>query len=245
MPKYKLTLEYDGTDFAGFQTQIKTRTVQDVLQKALKTVYKKSIKVVGASRTDSGVHAEGQVVHFESAQKIAPSNLLKAINSNLPEDVAVRQVEEVPDDFHARYGAKKKLYEYRVNPSSLREPLKRRRTYFYRYPVDVNKLTSAAKCLVGTHDFKSFQAKSSQKQEMSTVRTLYKVTIKQGDGLTFIFEENGFLYNMVRNLVGSLLEVGQNKISLADFKKNFEGCDRKLTGPTAPAHALTLKKITY
>ena len=245
MPKYKLTLEYDGTDFAGFQTQVKTRTVQDVLEKALKTVYKKPIKVVGASRTDSGVHAEGQVVHFESEKQINTSNLLKAINSNLPEDAAVRQVEEVADDFHARFGAKKKLYQYNVALSSLKEPLKRRRTYFYRYPVDVNKLTTAAEYLVGTHDFKSFQAKSSQKQEMSTVRTLYKVAIKQGDELTFIFEGNGFLYNMVRNLVGSLLEVGQNKVNLEDFKKNFKACDRKLMGPTAPPHALTLKKITY
>jgi len=151
----------------------------------------------------------------------------------------------VGDDFHARYGAKKKLYQYDVCLSSLRQPLKRRHTYFYRYPVDVKKLIKAAKCLVGTHDFKSFQAKSSQKQEMSTVRTLYKVAIKQSDELTFIFEGNGFLYNMVRNLVGSLLEVGGNKINLSDFKKNFKACNRKLMGPTAPAHALTLKKITY
>ena len=246
LPKYKLTLEYDGTDFAGFQIQNNARTVQGVLEKALKTVYKSQTKITGASRTDSGVHAEGQVAHFSSEKKIDPSSLLKAINSNLPEDAAVREVEVVPEEFHARFHAKKKRYEYVICLSNLRSPLARRRTYFYYYPVDTQKLIQAAKCLVGTHDFKSFQAKSSEKEEMSAVRTLSKLDIRcEGDKIHFAFEGNGFLYNMVRNIVGSLLEVGRKKMSGADFKKKFKACNRKLMGPTAPAYALTLKKIIY
>ncbi len=245
MQRYKLILEYDGTDFGGFQTQKNTRTVQDELETALQKIYKKKIKVIGASRTDSGVHAEGQTAHFETCQIIPLANLIQAINSNLPDDAAIKKIEKVSKVFHARFSAKKKTYIYNVKLSKIPAPLKRKRIYSYFYPINIAKTKQAAKLLVGKHDFKSFQAKSSEK-EMSTVRKLLKLSIaKKGDDLTFIFEGNGFLYNMVRNIVGTLLEVGRGKMTLAEFKKAFKAKNRNLMGPTAPPQALTLKKIAY
>ena len=242
---YKLTIEYDGTDFGGFQSQKNARTVQDVLEEALHRIYKTKIKVAGASRTDSGVHAEGQTVHFKTEKAIPFQNLLKAINSNLPEDVAIKKIEKVPSSFHARFSAKKKTYLYDIRLSSIPEPLHRRRVYSFFYPVDISKIKKAARLLVGRHDFKSFQAKSSEK-EMSTVRTITQLkVVSEGDRLLFLVEGTGFLYNMVRNIVGSLLDVGRGKMTVEEFKKAFAAKDRKQMGPTAPARGLTLQKVTY
>lgn len=245
MQRYKLTLEYDGTDFGGFQSQKNARAVQDVLEEAIQKIYQKKIRVTGSSRTDSGVHAEAQAVHYETEKIIPAANLIRALNSNLPDDVAVTRVEKVSQDFHARFSAKKKSYLYQAVLSQIPSPLLRRRVYFYFTPVNVRKIKQAARLLVGTHDFKSFQARSSEK-EMSTVRTLTKAQVTQkGENLDFVFEGNGFLYNMVRNIVGTLLEVGRGRMSLEEFKRAFNARDRRLMGPTAPPQGLTLKKITY
>jgi len=245
MQTYKLILEYDGTDFGGFQSQKNARTVQDVLESALERIFKKNVKVAGSSRTDSGVHAEGQVAHFKTDQIIPDRNLLRAINAYLPKDVAVKKIEKVPAQFHARYSAKKKTYLYEVRLSQLPAPLERRRTYSFFYPVDIARVKEAARLLVGCHDFRSFQAKSGEK-EMSTVRRITKLQItRKGETLSFLVEGDGFLYNMVRNIVGSLLEVGRGRMSLDEFKRAFRGRDRKLMGPTAPPQGLTLKKIIY
>jgi tRNA pseudouridine38-40 synthase len=245
MQTYKLTLEYDGTDFGGFQSQKNARTVQDVLEEALEKIFKRKIKVIGASRTDSGVHAEAQTAHFKAEDRIPLRNLQLALNSNLPEDVVVTKIEKVPANFHARYSAKGKLYCYTVKLSSTPSPLERRRVYTFFYPADLSLIKKAARLLVGRHDFKSFQAKASEK-EMSTVRQIKRLQIqRKGEYLIFDVEGNGFLYNMVRNIVGSLLEVGRGHMSLAEFKKAFQARDRRLMGPTAPAHGLTLKQVHY
>jgi len=245
MQTYKITLEYDGTDFGGFQIQNNARTVQGVLEKALEKVFQHKTKVIGASRTDSGVHAEGQVAHFKTAKKIPLQNLLRAINSHLPPDVALKKIQKAPSRFHARYSAKKKIYIYSLRLSRNPSPLERRSTYDYFYAVDVSKMRKAARLVKGRHDFKSFQAKSSER-EMSTVRTLSKIRVARNkERLVLLFEGNGFLYNMVRNIVGSLLEVGRGKMTLADFKRAFRARDRRQMGPTAPAKGLTLKQIVY
>jgi tRNA pseudouridine38-40 synthase len=245
MQTYKLTLEYDGTHFSGYQSQKNARTVQDVLEGALQKIYKKKVRIIGASRTDSGVHAEGQVVHYKIDKNIPLKNLIHAINSNLPEDVAVKKIKKVSPQFHARFTAKKKTYVYEVKLSKIPAPLERNRVYSYFYLLDINKIRKAARLLVGNHDFKSFQAKSSER-EMSTTRTLLKLeTTQKKEKLTFLFEGNGFLYNMVRNIVGSLLEVGRGKMSLGEFKRGFEAKDRRRMGPTAPPQGLTLKRIAY
>ncbi len=245
MQTYKLILEYDGTDFGGFQSQKNARAVQDVLEAALEKIFKKEVKVTGASRTDSGVHAEGQAIHFKIDTQIPERGLLRAINSHLPEDVAVKKVEKVPSDFHARFSAKKKTYLYAVRLSQVPAPLERRRVYSYFYPVDISKVKKAARLLVGRHDFRSFQAKSNEK-EMSTVRRITKLqVVKRDDKLSFLVEGDGFLYNMVRIVVGSLLDVGRGRMSLADFKTAFRAHDRRLMGPTAPPQGLALLKIVY
>jgi len=245
MQTYKLIIEYDGTDFGGFQSQKNARAVQDVLETALEKVFKKKVRVTGASRTDSGVHAQGQTAHIKIDTKIPEKSLLRAINSHLPEDVAVKKVEKVSSQFHARFSAKKKTYLYEVRLSQVPAPLERRRVYSYFYPVDIAKIKQATRVLVGRHDFKSFQSKSSEK-EMSTVRRITKLqAVKRGDKLSFLVEGDGFLYNMVRSVVGSLLDVGRGKVSLAEFQKAFRARDRRLMGPTAPPQGLTLIKVSY
>ena len=244
MRNIKLTLEYDGAEFYGFQVQKNRRTVQSELELALKKLLQKKIKVTASGRTDSGVHAEAQVVHFKTENKLALDKILRGLNHYLPEDLAVTRIRQAPASFHAQYSAKRKTYEYRIFNSPVRSPLKRVRTFFVPYPLDLSKMKQAAQLLRGKHDFRAFEASGSRRK--SAVRTIRKFdVIKIENDITITIEANGFLYNMVRSLVGTLIEVGRNRMELSDLKAVLVSQNRSQIGPTAPAQGLILKQVSY
>ena len=245
MRTLKLTLEYDGARFFGFQRQKSHRTVQEELEKSLRQFLHEPITVIGAGRTDSGVHAVHQVAHIKTKSPLPVEAIRKAVNGILQKDVAVKRVEEVSSDFHARYSAKSKIYQFFLWNSHVRSPLNENISWYYPRKLNLQNMKQAARLLVGKHDFKSFQS-SGAKKDMSTVRTLKRLEIKKkGSLLTFTFEANGFLYNMVRNIVGTLIWVGEGKLIPQDIPLIFKVRDRRKAGPTAPARGLFLVKVKY
>lgn len=247
MTRYKLTIAYDGTKFHGFQRQNELRTVQGAVEKALTKMTKgKQVDVVGSGRTDAGVHAIGQVIHFDHPGTMPAENMLRAVNSLMPLDVLVKQAEIVDENFHARFGVKKKTYQYRVDCGHYTDPFKRFYTGHYPYKLDVDKIQIALKDLVGEHDFTSFAASGGVIE--NKVRTIYSATAvynKNNDELVFEFTGNGFLYNMVRILVATLLEIGNGRRDVHDFLRLFEVKDRQEARGTAPASGLYLKEVFY
>lgn len=247
MTRYKLTVAYDGTKFHGFQRQPKLRTVQGVLEKALFKMTKgKQIDVFGSGRTDAGVHAFGQVIHFDYPGNIPADSMLKAINSLMPLDVIVNNSEIVDESFHARFGVKRKTYQYRVDCGHYTDPFKRFYTGHYPYNIDVEKIKTAIKDLEGTHDFSSFAASGGVIEDK--VRTIYRATVVYDqiqNELIFEFTGNGFLYNMVRILVATLLEIGNGRRDVNDFIRLFKVKDRQQARGTAPASGLYLKEVFY
>jgi tRNA pseudouridine38-40 synthase len=240
----KLTLEYDGTRFLGFQNQRQGRTVQSVLEEALQKLFQKRIKIVASGRTDSGVHAEGQVVNFTVDSKIPLWKIQRGVNRYLPEDVSIVRIEEVSKKFHAQRSAKWKTYEYRVLQSKAPSPLTRNRTYQYYYPLNLAKIRQASKLLQGRKDFRAFEGSGSRRK--SAVRTIRKIEVKQqGNLVTFRLESNGFLYRMVRNIVGTLLEIGQGRQNTQELRKAMKLKQREILGPTAPPQGLYLKRVKY
>jgi len=240
----KLTLEYDGTNFLGFQRQKRGRTVQAELEKALQRVLQEKVKLIPAGRTDSGVHARGQVISVKTSSRLPVTRFVPALNRVLPKDIAIKRAARVSDDFHARYWAQRKIYRYHILTGAYHSPIERRTTTYCPYALNVTLMRKGAKLLTGTHDFRSFQARAID--DKSTVRTIYRLSISQkGRELFFTVEGNGFLYNMVRNLVGTLLLLGRGKITLSDLRKILSGRDRRLAGPTAPPQGLSLEKVFY
>jgi len=240
----KLTLEYDGTHFFGFQTQKKSRTVQSELESALKKLFQKKIKVAASSRTDSGVHAEGQVVNFHAQSKLELSKIQLALNHYLPEDLAVTEIKEVPSSFHSQYSAKWKTYEYQVFNSRHRSPLKRFCSFYFPYSLNLRKIKQGARFLSGKHDFRVFESSGGRRK--SAVRTIRKFEVRrEGNVVYFTVEANGFLYKMVRSMVGTILQLGSGKLELANFKEILKLKKRNFVGPTAPPQGLTLKSVTY
>jgi tRNA pseudouridine38-40 synthase len=243
-PNWRLVLEYDGTDFAGWQRQAGgARTVQGVLEAALAQLAEGPVAVLGAGRTDAGVHAEGQVANARAAVRLEAAALLRALNAILPADVAVRALSAAPDDYHARGAARAKLYAYRLWTGEVRSPLRERRALWKRPPLALEAMREAAALLVGTHDFASFQAAGgSVRTTERTVRRAEWIGAVGGD-LRFEVEGPGFLRHMVRNLVGSLLEVGRGRRSPAWIGELLAVRDRTRAGPTAPARGLTLVSV--
>ena len=243
----KLTIEYDGTDFYGWQTQIKSqRTVQAEIEKALKKIFKKQVTLFGSGRTDSGVHALGQVANFRAATKLPVATLQKALNANLPKDIAIINVAEADPKFHARYSAQSKTYRYTILNRPARGAIDRGFCLFYPYPLNVSLMRAEAKALVGRHNFKSFQAVDSSKTEKNAVRTVKRLVIKKKDArITIDIEANGFLYKMVRNIVGTLLAIGSGKLSKGSARKILKGKDRAAAAPTAKPQGLTLVEVKY
>jgi tRNA pseudouridine38-40 synthase len=243
---FRLTLEYDGSDFDGWQIQDgESRTVQGALREALARVTGETGNVLGAGRTDAGVHAEGQVAAVRLATSLEPDALRRALNGVLPRDVAVREVREAPCDFHPIRDARSKLYRYAVWNGPGRSPL-RDRTHLYVAPrLDVEAMRAAAKALVGRHDFAAFMAAGSDVR--STERTMLAFEIEaRGDGeILFSVEGSGFLRHMVRIVVGTLLEVGRGRRPAADVAAVLAARERRAAGPTAPAHGLTLVAVRY
>ncbi|WP_336866272.1 tRNA pseudouridine(38-40) synthase TruA [Peribacillus frigoritolerans] len=245
MPKYKCVIAYDGTDFAGYQVQPEKRTIQSEFEAVLAQMHKGTIiKVTASGRTDSGVHAKGQVLHFESPLTFPTENWIKAFSALLPTDIIVLEVDIVPDDFHARFHTTGKEYRYIVARSKLRDPFKRNYAYHYPYPLNVEAMREAISYLIGTHDFTSFC--SAKTEVVDKVRTIKEMDFEESDDfMVFRFVGEGFLYNMVRILVGTLLDVGSGKISPHDMSGILDKKDRSFAGKTAPAQGLYLWKVFY
>jgi len=241
----KLTLAYDGTDFCGFQRQAQgERTVQSELEKALARLTGSVPKLIAAGRTDSGVHAKGQVVNFQTTSRIPPSRWPEALNSCLPPDLVVWQAEEVPLDFHARYWAKRKTYQYIVSCRRWPDVFLRRYSYHRPGMLDLEAMRSAAKELLGECDFRGFAAAGSSVK--TTVRHLYRAEVEGcGEEVYFTFQGDGFLYKMVRNIVGTLLLIGEGKADPQLIVEILTHGEREAAGPTAPPQGLTLLAVEY
>lgn len=239
-----LTVSYDGTNFCGYQVQPNKRTVQSELENAITLVTGEAVKTVASGRTDSGVHAYGQAVNFKTYSTIPAEKFATALNTVLPGDVKVLSSEKVPLDFNARFSAKRKTYEYSCYVSSVIKPLKDRYSTRIQTEVDINLIENACKVLVGEHDFKCFLSSGSSVK--TTTRTIYEATVvKNGENLTFTFTGNGFLYNMVRIMVGTLLDIGAGKKDLSSLILALETGDRKLVGKTMDARGLCLISVNY
>lgn len=246
--RYKMTMAYDGHLFHGFQMQPNQRTVQGEIEKALQKMTKgKRVIVEGSGRTDAGVHALGQVIHFDyPGNVIAADRMILALNSMMPMDIIFKECEIVSEDFHVRYSAKGKWYRYRVSLDRFVNPFKRFYTGHYPYPLEVERMQIAAKDLIGTHDFTSFAASGGQ--IIDKVRTMYYVNVEKDEKeneIVFDFICSGFLYNMVRILVGALLEIGNGKRPVDDFPRIIAAKNRQEVRETAQASGLYLYHVFY
>jgi tRNA pseudouridine38-40 synthase len=245
MNNIKITLEYDGTNYQGWQYQKHTKkTIQQVLEDRLTKLNKSKVKVYGAGRTDSGVHALGQTANFHLEAPVPIERLPIALNSMLPDDIVCKKAENVSDDFHARYYAQGKKYRYRILNKSLHSVFTRNYVYTFYQKLDLSRMKKAVKDLEGEHDFSAF--KSSGSDVSSTIRTIEYINItKQDDEIWLEIIGDGFLYNMVRIIVGTLLEIGVRKIAFDDIPRIMESRNRRRAGFTAPAKGLTLDKVYY
>ena len=244
MKRIKLVTAYDGTNYHGSQIQNNGETIEGVLKAELSSLLKEEINLIGASRTDAGVHARGNVFVFDTESRIPPEKFTYALNARLPEDVRIQDSCEVPLDFHPRHQDTVKTYEYKILNRKLPLPEYRLYAHFTYDALDVDKMNEACAHFIGEHDFASLCAAGSQVE--STVRTIYDLHVeKQGDLLTISVTGNGFLYNMVRIIAGTLLKVGSGAIAPEKITQIIEGKDRGLAGPTAPARGLTLVEIRY
>lgn len=247
MTRYKAIIAYDGTHFNGFQKQPNGRTVQEEMEKTLKKMANgKEITVFGSGRTDAGVHAMGQVIHFDYPEERPLERMRFALDTQSSEDIAVKAVEIVSDDFHARYLVKEKTYQFRVDIGKPRSPFRRHYASYFPYPLDLSKIQRALPDLIGTHDFTSFCAFGSSIEDK--VRTIYEAKMEvneAGDELLFTFRGNGFLYKMIRILVGTLLKIGNGRLSEDSIPEIIAKKDRNAAGPTAHPEGLYLYEVVY
>lgn len=244
MRRIHLIVEYDGTRYAGWQRQINALAVQQVIEEKLKKLTGETIVITGASRTDAGVHAMGQSVHFDTASRIPADKFSFALNTMLPADIRIRHSEEVSPDFHARFSTRGKRYRYLMYDAPHAGALNRNTHAHIIYPLDEVIMDQAAKTLIGTHDFAAFAASGSIVKD--TVRTIYRADITRDDhDIKLIIEGSGFLYNMVRIIAGTLVGIGSGKIAPDAFTRAIETGNRLDLGITAPAHGLTLMEVFY
>ncbi len=242
--KFKLLIEYEGTRYHGWQVQPNGLTVQEVLQSCLNKITGEKVSVVGSGRTDAGVHAEGQVAHFRTVSSMTTHQFMMAFNSLLPHDIVIKNVAEVPDDFHAQRSAVRKIYRYTILNREYPSALQYDQCCFIQYPLDVEAMSQAKVYLEGKHDFSAFRASNCEAR--NPVREIYKIDIsKKGDFITLDFDGNGFLKYMVRNIVGTLIMVGRNKMQVPDVKTILESRDRNNAGPTARPYGLCLVEVFY
>jgi len=241
----KLVLEYDGARYSGFQKQPGKLTIQKEIEKALKQLFNQSTKITSASgRTDAGVHASSQIVNVQTSSTLALNRIHMGLNYYLPPDIAVLSVQDVLPDFHARYSAKAKAYEYRIWNHRVRSPLRAARYYHVPFELDLSVMQAAAKSLIGRHDFSSFCSTGSARRD--PVRHVKRLTLRRsGDEIVVRIEANGFLYHMVRNIVGTLIEAGRGKAAPEDVKAILDSCGKRKSLHNAPGHALSLVCVTY
>lgn len=244
MKRVKLVVAYDGTNYHGWQVQDNGITIEEVLNRTISELVQEDIKVIGASRTDAGVHACGNVAVFDTESRIPGDKFSFALNQRLPEDIRIQESCEVDADFHPRYADTVKTYEYNILNRRFELPSKRLYAAFCYYPMDIERMNQAAAYLVGEHDFKSFCSVGAQVQ--TTVRTIYAVNVTKEDDMVHIrITGNGFLYNMVRIIAGTLMQVGTGLMEPEQVKEILEARDRSKAGPTAVAKGLTLVEIRY
>lgn len=244
MKRVMLVVAYDGTNYCGWQIQANGITVQEELNRCLSKLLKEPIQTVGASRTDAGVHALGNVAVFDTTARMPAEKISYALNTYLPEDIRIQYSAEVAADFHPRYCESEKTYEYRILNRRFPLPTQRLYTYFYHYKLDVEKMREGASFLVGRHDFASFCGANAQVK--STVREVTGIDIeKKDDVITIRVRGRGFLYNMVRIIAGTLIEIGNKQYPPEKMGEILRACDRQQAGPTAPACGLTLKEIKF
>lgn len=244
MRNIKLTIEYDGSNYSGWQRQKNGISIEETLEEAIKKITNEDIKIVGSSRTDAGVHAKGQVANFTTCSKIPVERFPAAINSKLPPDIAVVNAEEVPLDFHSRYSSKGKMYSYTILNRKTPPALMRNYVTHCAYDLDFEKMKKAAVFFIGTHDFSAFKSTgSSVKTSIRTVNLLE--LLKDGEIIKMYIEANGFLYNMVRIIAGTLIDVGRGKIPYESIPEIIRSKDRTKSGQTAPASGLCLEKVYY
>ena len=250
-----MEVAYDGTGYHGWQIQPESITIEKVLNETLSGLFQEDIAVIGASRTDAGVHALCNIAVFDTGARIPAEKLPYALNRKLPEDIRIRKAMEVAADFHPRKCNSRKTYEYRILNTEFPYPQKRLYSHWTYYSLDVKRMQKAAEYLIGEHDFKSFCSVNAQTE--STIRTIYNITVEKTDlpsnegsrieegEIVIRVTGNGFLYNMVRIIAGTLMEVGRGKAKPEEIKEMLEGKDRQIAGPTAPAKGLTLVRYEF
>ena len=244
MKRVGIVVAYDGTNYSGWQIQPNGVTIQGVLNETLSRLLGEEIEVMGASRTDAGVHALGNVAVFDTNARMPAGKISFALNQFLPEAIRIQLSEEVEPDFHPRYCDSEKTYEYRILNRTFPVPTERLYSYFYHYHLDVEKMREATSYLIGQHDFASFCGSGAQVK--STIRTITSMSVdRDGDIITIRISGTGFLYNMVRIIAGTLIEIGNGQYPPERMQEILDACDREAAGPTAPAKGLTLIGIRY
>lgn len=247
MAKYKMTISYDGTGYGGWQVQPNSLSIQSLIQKALSTILREESFVTGSGRTDAGVHALGQVAHFETDHPVSLRSLQHSLNALLPHQIRIRTLETALPDFHARYSAIGKIYHYRLHLNPVSNPFTRLYSLQVFHKVDEDLLKMAASHFLGTHDFTSFASESHQgAASRNAVRTLKRLdVVREPEGLRLEFEADGFLYKMVRSITGTLLDVCAGHFSPSDIEEMFAAKDRRKAGQAAPPHGLFLMNVLY
>jgi tRNA pseudouridine38-40 synthase len=244
MKRVMIVVAYDGTNYHGWQLQPNVVTIESVLNNALSSLFMEDIKVIGASRTDTGVHALGNIAVFDTEARMPAEKVAYALNQRLPEDIRIQSSKEVALDFHPRRQNSKKTYEYKILNSEFPLPTERLYSYFTYVPLDIELMQRAADYLVGEHDFKSFCSINTVAE--TTVRTIYDISVtKSGNMISIKVTGSGFLYNMVRIIAGTLMEAGKGKLPPEKIPEILQALDRTKAGPTAPACGLTLYEYKY
>lgn len=246
----KLQIEYDGSKYCGWQIQsrkakgVKHKSIQGTIEKALRRVLQEKVWLIGSGRTDAGVHALAQTANFQTDSKISLGKLRHALNGVLPGDIVISEAKEAKPDFHSRFQAKSKIYRYSILNRRYPSALLCGKVYFYSFPLDLKLMQKEAKALLGKHDFKAFCASASCAKD--AIRTIKHIKLsRKSDLIALEIEANGFLYNMARNIAGTLIEIGRGKMPAGSIKKILASRSRKLCGPTAPAYGLCLVKVKY
>lgn len=244
---YKILISYDGTAYSGWQIQPQGKTIQEEIEKALQLLAKEPVRVIGSGRTDAGVHAYGQVAHFRLSQELPTQLIFKSLNGLLAKDIRIHQVERAPDDFHAIYSAQGKIYHYNLHLEPVVPPFYRLYRHHIPHPIDLDLLKEATSLFVGTHDFTSFANSANQgAASKNAVRTISRIDLVPIEGgVRLEFEGNGFLYKMVRNSVGTLLDVAQYKRPIGDIPQIFAAKDRRQASRAAAARGLFLMHVHY
>ncbi len=247
MPNLKLEIEYDGSGYCGWQVQHprkNQKTIQDTIEKALRQILRERVRLIASGRSDAGVHAFAQVANFHTRVNIPLDKLQRGLNSLLPQDIVVKKITEANPHFHSRFDAKSKVYRYTILNRPYPAAIRRNDVYHYRFPLDVKLMRKEAQALLGRHNFSAFAASGSKSKD--AVRSIKAIkVVKDGDCIHIEAEADGFLYNMARNITGTLIEIGRGRFPKGSMKRILAGRDRRLAGPTAPAQGLCLVKVRY